>query len=146
MPKLGRGGCGFLKKPVGRPTNYPHSIPTSQLPKVSNVPLGPKAGALGAVRRGGRCGRGFAGVTGGCGIVSDFSAPSKFGKIRPVGIHSACKRANGPTTEPERKTTLSLKRIENVHYRVDSTRFASIRIDTTPVHCHRRVATLQHRP
>jgi len=29
------GGCGFLKKPVGRPTNYPHSIPTSQLPKVS---------------------------------------------------------------------------------------------------------------
>jgi len=30
-----KGGCGFLKKPVGRPTNYPHPIPTSQLPKVS---------------------------------------------------------------------------------------------------------------
>jgi len=28
-------GCGFHKNPVGRPTNYPHQIPTSQLPKVS---------------------------------------------------------------------------------------------------------------
>jgi len=32
-----KGGCGFFKKPVGRPTNYPHPIPTSQLPKVSTV-------------------------------------------------------------------------------------------------------------
>jgi len=37
MPKLRRGACGFLKKLVGRPTNYPHSIPTSQLPKVSTA-------------------------------------------------------------------------------------------------------------
>jgi len=36
MPKLRMGGCGFLKKPVGRSTNFPHSIPTSQLPKVSS--------------------------------------------------------------------------------------------------------------
>ena len=34
-----KGGCGFLRIPVGRPTNYPHSMPTSQLPKVSIIPL-----------------------------------------------------------------------------------------------------------
>jgi len=32
-----KGGCGLLRKPVGRPINYPHPIPTSQLPKVSSI-------------------------------------------------------------------------------------------------------------